>query len=78
MSLKLFQGRVFITIVITDAFDVDVGYVGGQLLVRSDHVHRVCNGDVSHDAHDQQRFYVNMSRFAMCGLSQRRELLMLM
>jgi len=58
MSLKLFQSRILVTVVIADAFDVDVGYIGGDLLVRSDHVHRICDGDVSHDGQNQQRLDV--------------------
>lgn len=49
MPLKLFQGRILVTVVVADAFDVDVGDIGGHLLVRSDYICRVDNGDVPHD-----------------------------
>lgn len=48
VSLKLLQGRVLVTVVITDTFDVYVWYIGRRLLMGSDHVDRVCNSNISH------------------------------
>ena len=54
MSLKPLQSGVLITILIPDAFDVDVRYIRWcLLLVRSYHVQRIFHRDFCHFSKDR-------------------------
>ena len=49
VPLQLLQGRIFVSAVTPNAFDIDVWYVRGYLLLMwGHHIHRVFDSNVCH------------------------------
>ncbi len=56
MSLELLQRGILITVIIPNAFDVDVWYIRRDLLlVRRYHVHRAFDSNVRHGPEGDRR-----------------------
>lgn len=68
MSLKLLQRRVLIVVIITDALDVDVWYVGWYLpLMGRNGIHRIFDSSISHVNEMREEEDMGMSGWLICS-----------